>query len=194
MSEPTYTQTFTPPVDELACAEATLTVLHSIIRPISRDDMSRQTPCSEFDIAGLTEHLMSSITALGGAAGAEFPDNDQTAAVDRQIIMAARPALDAWHRRGLDGTVSLGPAEFPAKAAVGILALEFLVHGWDYAAAVDQDVEVPDELAGYVLELARAIITPEGRKVAGFDQPIESAGAASAFDQLLAYTGRNPQR
>jgi uncharacterized protein (TIGR03086 family) len=186
-------QTETPPVDELACAEATLTVLHNVIRPISRDDMSRQTPCSEFDIAGLTEHLLFSITALGGAAGAELPENNGDDAVDRRVVMAARPALDAWHKRGLDGTVSLGPAEFPAKAAVGILALEFLVHGWDYAAALGRPLEVPDALAGYVLDAAKDIITPEGRDIAGFDQPVETSGQASALDQLLAFTGRRPQ-
>jgi uncharacterized protein (TIGR03086 family) len=192
MADPTYKQTFTPPVDELACAEATLTVLHAVIRPLSRDDMSRPTPCTEFDVARLTEHLLSSITTLGGAAGAEFPDNNSEDAVDRQLIMAARPALDAWHRRGLDGTVSVGPGQFPATSAVSILSLEFLVHGWDYAQAVGRELEVPDTLAGYVLEAARGIITPEGRKAVGFDQPVEIGGDASEFEQLLAFTGRTP--
>lgn len=183
--------TETPPVDELACAEAALTVLQTVIRPISLADKSRQTPCREFDITGLTEHLMFSITTLGGAAGTEVPDSKDDA-VDRRVILAARPALDAWHRRGLDGSVSLGPGEFPAKAAVGILALEFLVHGWDYAAAMGQPLEVPDALAGYVLDLAKGIITPEGRGSVGFDPPVEIPGEASAFDHLLAYTGRRP--
>lgn len=192
MADPTYKQTFTPPVDELACAEATLTVLHDAIRPLSREDMSRPTPCTEFDVARLTEHLLSSITTLGGAAGAEFPDNDPDDAVDRQLIMAARPALEAWHRRGLDGAVAVGPGELPATSAVNILALEFLVHGWDYAQAVGRDLDVPDTLAGYVLEAAKGIITPEGREAVGFDQPIEIAEQASDFEQLLAFTGRQP--
>lgn len=192
MAEPTYEQTFTPPVDELACAEATLTVLQNIIHPISRDDMSRQTPCTQFDIAGLTEHLMASITTLGGAAGAQFPDNDPHEAVDRQIIMAARPALDAWRRRGLDGSVPVGPGEFPATSAVSILALEFLVHGWDYARAMERDLDVPDTLAGFVFEKAQGIITEEGRQFAGFDQAVPVSGDASAFEQLLAFTGRRP--
>lgn len=192
MSEPTYKQTSTPPVDQLACAEATLTVLQNIIHPISQDDMSRQTPCDEFDIAGLTEHLMLSITTLGGAAGAQFPDNNADDAVDRQIIMAARPALDAWHQRGLDGTVSLGPGDFPATSAVGILALEFLVHGWDYATAMDREIDVPDTLAGYVLDFAKALITPEGRTTGGFAQPVEVSSSATALEQLVAFTGRTP--
>ncbi|MDF2822867.1 MAG: hypothetical protein K0R68_275 [Mycobacterium sp.] len=192
MPEPTYEQTFTPPVDELACAEATLTVLQKVIGPISRDDMSRPTPCTEFDVAGLTAHLMSSIAALGGAAGAQFPDNDPQEAVDRQVIMAARPALDAWHRRGLDGSVPVGPGDFPASAAVSILALEFLVHGWDYARAMDRDLEVPDTLAGYVFDKAQGIITDDGRRFAGFAQPVQISGDAPAFQQLLAFTGRRP--
>lgn len=194
MADSTYKQTFTPPVDELACAEATLTVLHDVIRPLSRDDMSRRTPCTEFDVAALTEHLLSSITTLGGAAGAEFPDNHTEDAVDRQVIMAARPALDAWHRRGLEGSVSVGPGDFPAASAVNILSLEFLVHSWDYAQAVGRDLEVPDTLAGYVLQAAKGIITPEGRKAVGFDQPIEVGAQASDFEQLLAFTGRTPGR
>ncbi len=190
----TYQQVSTPPIDELACAEATLTVLLSAIHPIAREDMSRQTPCREFDIAGLTEHLVSSITAIGGAAGAEFPDDDGDDAVDRRVVAAARSALDAWHRRGLDGTVSLGPGEFPAPAAVSILGLEFLVHGWDYAAAMDRELDVSDTLAQYVLDKAEAIITPEGREFAGFGQPVETRSDASAFERLLAFTGRSPQR
>ena len=192
MADPTYTQTFTPPVDELACAEATLTVLHDAVRPLARDDMSRSTPCSEFDVAALTDHLMSSITALGGAAGADLPEDFPDGAVDRRLVMAARPALDAWHRRGLEGTVDLGPGAFPARSAVNILALEFLVHGWDYARAVGRDIEVPDTLAGYVLEAARGIITPEGRSAVGFDQPVQIGDDASDFAKLLAFTGRTP--
>jgi uncharacterized protein (TIGR03086 family) len=192
MADPTYSQTFTPPVDELACAEATLTVLHDAVRPLARDDMSRATPCSEFDVAALTEHLMSSITTLGGAAGADFPHDSADDAVDHRLIVAARPALDAWHRRGLEGTVDLGPGEFPARAAVNILALEFLVHGWDYARAVGRDIEVPDTLAGYVLEAARGIITPEGRSTVGFDQPVQIGDDTSDFAKLLAFTGRTP--
>ena len=156
--------------------------------------MAKQTPCTEFDITGLTEHLMFSITTLGGAAGAVFPDNDPEEAVSRRVNRAARPALDAWHRRGLDGSVALGPGDFPARAAVGILSLEFLVHGWDYAVAMDREIEVPDALAGFVLDVARGIITPEGRTSVGFGQPVELADNATAFEQLLAFTGRTPGR
>ena len=108
--------------------------------------------------------------------------------------MAARPALDAWHRRGLDGTVTFGSNDAPAKVLAGILSIEFLVHAWDYAAATGRQVKAPDSLSDYVMGLARAIITPQGRTSVGFDDPIEAPADASALDRLIAYTGRQPWR
>ena len=179
-----------PPADELECAEATFAVLQHVLHGIAADDLEKQTPCREFDVASLTDHLMNSITVIGGAAGAEMPERDQTESVERQVVLAARAALDAWKRRGLDGNVAFGSNEAPAKMMAGILCLEFLVHAWDYAAAVGRDVTAPDSLSDYVMGLARTIITPQGRTNVGFDDPIEVPDDASALDELLAFTGR----
>jgi uncharacterized protein (TIGR03086 family) len=179
-------------MDELACAEATLNVLGQVLKPLTHDDLAKQTPCREFDVVGLTDHLMNSITTLGGAAGAEFPDRDRSDPVQRQVLAAARPAVDAWQQRGLAGTVDFGPGPFPATVAAGILSVEFLVHAWDYAAATGHEIDVPDDVAAYVEQLAHGIITPEGRADVGFDPPIELAAEAGAFERLVAFTGRRP--
>jgi hypothetical protein len=54
-----------PPADELQSAEATLAVLVHVLHGIAKDDESKQTPCREFDVAALTDHLMNSITTIG---------------------------------------------------------------------------------------------------------------------------------
>lgn len=143
-------------------------------------------------MAQLTDHLLNSITVIGGAAGATFPDRDTGDSLEGQVIGAARPALDAWHRRGLDGTVSLGPNEVPARIGPGILSLEFLVHAWDYARATGRRVDVADSVAEYVLGLAKKIITPQGRSTVGFADPVDVADDAPALDRLVAFTGRRP--
>jgi uncharacterized protein (TIGR03086 family) len=181
-----------PPTDELASAEASLVVLQHVLHPIANDDWSKQTPCREFDIAKLTDHLMNSINVIGGAAGAELPERDTGDSVERQVVGAARPALDAWHRRGLDGTVTFGDNEAPARIMAGVLSVEFLIHAWDYAMAMGRPPKVPDSLSDYVMGLAQVIITPEGRTNVGFDDPVEVPADASALDRLIAYTGRNP--
>jgi len=181
-----------PPTDELDSAEATLGVLQQVLHTIAGDDMSRQTPCTEFDVTQLTGHLLKSITAVGGLVGAEFPGPEQSDSVERQVISVARPALDAWHRHGLEGNVPFGKGEMPAEGACAILSLEFLVHAWDYARAVGRDVEAPKPLAEYVLGLAHKVIRPELRGTAGFDDPVDVPDDAGALDQLIAFTGRNP--
>jgi uncharacterized protein (TIGR03086 family) len=181
-----------PPTDELDSAEATLGLLQQVLHTIASDDMSRQTPCTEFDVTQLTGHLLKSITAIGGMVDAELPEHNQSDSVERQIIGAARPALDAWHRHGLDGDVPFGGGEMPAKGACAILSLEFLVHAWDYAAAVGHEVDAPEPLAEYVLGLAHKVIKPELRGRAGFDDPVDVPADARALDQLIAFTGRSP--
>ena len=180
------------PTDELESAEESLAVLEQVLHGIGKDDEAKQTPCREFDVAKLTDHLMNSITVIGGAAGAELPERDRGDSVERQVILAARPALDAWHRRGLDGMVTAGTNEAPATIMAGILSLEFLVHAWDYAKATGRDVTASDALSDYVLGLAKTIITPQGRTNVGFDDPIDVAIDAGALDRLIAYTGRQP--
>lgn len=179
-----------PPTDELRSAEKSFAVLQHVLHGIADDDLHKQTPCREFDVAALTDHLLNSITTIGAMAGAEFGERNRDDSVEQQVVVAARPALDAWHRRGLDGTVEFGGNAAPATVMVGILSLEFLVHAWDYAAAIGREVDAPESLSDYVLGLAQKIITPEGRANVGFDDPIDVPADADALTRLLAYTGR----
>lgn len=183
-----------PPTDELHSAEDTLGVLQRVLHTIAADDLSRQTPCTQFDVSQLTGHLLRSITAIGGMAGAQIPERDEGDSVEGQVVSAARAALDAWHRRGLDGSVPFGKGELPAKTACAILSLEFLVHAWDYAAAVGHEVNAPEPLSEYVLGLAHHIIRDEQRASAGFDDPVDVPADAGALEQLVAFTGRTPAR
>ena len=125
-----------PPTDELDSAEASLGVLQNVLHPIANEDWSKQTPCREFDIASADRpsdeldrrhrrRRRCGATRTGSHRYGRAPG-----------VVAARPALDAWHRRGLDGTVKFGDNEAPARVMAGILSLEFLVHAWDYAAAM----------------------------------------------------------
>ncbi|PXX13212.1 TIGR03086 family metal-binding protein [Mycolicibacterium moriokaense] len=180
------------PADELESAEESLAVLENVLRGIAKDDESKQTPCREFDVAKLTDHLMNSITVIGGHAGADLPERNPNDSVEQQVMLAARPALDAWRKRGLDGTVPFGGGEAPATMMAGVLSLEFLVHAWDYAMATGRKVDASDPLSDYVMGLAKVVITPAGRTSVGFDDPVAVSADAGALDRLIAYTGRQP--
>ncbi|MGV0849429.1 TIGR03086 family metal-binding protein [Mycolicibacterium phlei] len=181
-----------PPADELGAAEKSFAVLVHVLNGVAADDLHKQTPCREFDLAGLTDHLLNSITGLGAMAGAQFGERNRGAPVASQVVEPGRAALDAWRRRGLDGQVDFHGNAGPARMMVGILALEFLVHAWDYATTVGRPVDAPDSLSDYVLRFAQSVITPQARGAAGFDDPVDVAADAGALERLIAYTGRRP--
>jgi uncharacterized protein (TIGR03086 family) len=121
-----------------------------------------------------------------------MPQRDQDAPLETQVADAAQAALEAWRRRGLEGTVKLGPQELPAATPVNILSLEFLVHAWDFARATGRDMVVSEPVADYALQLAGKVITPESRGFAGFADSVETAADAAVLDRLIAFTGRQP--
>src|SRR5690348_5203839 len=126
--------------------------------------------------------------------GADISVPQDTDSVEGLVIAAARPALDAWHRHGLQGEVPFGSRSMPAQVAVSVFSLEFLVHGWDYATAVGHDLRAPDSLTEYVLGLAQQLVKPEQRGAAGFAEPVPVADDASPLQRLIAFTGRDPAR
>jgi uncharacterized protein (TIGR03086 family) len=179
-------------LDELSCAEATLAALQHVLRGMGATELANQTPCTEFDVAALTDHLMNSLAVIGASAGAQLPSRDNGAALESQVADAAQAVLEAWRRHGLKGTVGLNSNEVPAVMPVGVLSLEFLVHAWDFARATDREVVVSDQVSEYVLGLAGKVITPQARGYAGFADPVETGPDAAAFDRLVAFTGRQP--
>ena len=80
----------------------------------------------------------------------------------------------------------------PAHLALGILSLELVVHGWDFAVALHRPFHVSDAHAAHVLGLAQQTLTTDSRATAGFDPPVLVPATAGALDQLIAFTGRDP--
>ena len=156
-------------------------------------DYHKPTVCTEFDVTQLAEHLIGSVMYLGAAAqaGAGASAEPVTGPLENRVAAAAQATLEAWHVRGLDGEVKVGPHEMPAGAALGILSIEFLVHAWDFAQATGQQVVVSDEVAQHVLGVARQIISPEVRAGGSFADPIEAGPDGGRLDRLVAFTGRN---
>jgi uncharacterized protein (TIGR03086 family) len=179
------------PLDELSCAEATSAVLQNVLRGLDSSDLARQTPCSEYTVAQLTDHLLTGMTRIGSAAGADLPERDLDAPLETQVADAADAVLEAWRRKGLEGTVELASTQLPATAAVGILSVEFLIHAWDFAMATDRRVVVSGPVCEYVQGLAGKIVTPSLR-AGRFAEPVAIAGDVDVLDRLIAFTGRQP--
>ncbi|MBW8711521.1 MAG: TIGR03086 family protein, partial [Mycobacterium sp.] len=93
---------------------------------------------------------------------------------------------------GLADKVVFSGRTLPAHLALGILSLELLVHGWDFAVALERPFHVSGAHAAHVLGLASQTLNAHSRATAGFDPPVPVPADASPLDQLIAFTGRNP--
>ncbi|MUM19059.1 TIGR03086 family protein [Mycobacterium sp. CBMA271] len=176
------------PLETVADARA---ALHEVIGQLTEADNDKQTPNAKFTVAQLTEHLQNSIKLLGGAAGADIAIISQGSIADR-LLPQSQAAVDAWQRRGVDGTVTLPIGEFPAEVAVRILASEFLVHAWDYAVSTGQKFAPPEALAASALASAQMIIQPERRDGDFFAEEVSVPAGSSNLVRLIAFTGRDP--
>ncbi len=189
--EPGLTEmTASPPdLDPLLSAEACLAVCQLVLRGVSGSDLARPTPCTEFTVAQLVDHLVESLQRLGGMVGAEVAPSGSTD-VEPRVADAGQQALEAWRRHGLDGSVPFGDRQLPASFGASLLSLELLVHAWDLAVATDQKVPVSDQMATYVHSLAEQVISPEGRARGAFADAVDVGADASPLDRLVAFTGR----
>jgi uncharacterized protein (TIGR03086 family) len=176
-------------LNQLTCAEATLAVCQNVLRGISDGDLDKPTPCSEFTIGELADHLIGSMVSLGGMAGGAVT-TAETGTVESRVAFAAQQALEAWDKRGLEGTVKLGRQDMPATLAAGILSIELLVHGWDFAMATGRQVVVSDKVSLFVLDLAHQVISPQAREGGSFADAIEVGPDVDLLDRLIAFSGR----
>jgi uncharacterized protein (TIGR03086 family) len=174
----------------LTAADASLAACQVVLRGVEASQLAGPTPCTQMSVGDLVEHLTGALTRLAGMVGAEVGPAPGGADPEARVATVAQQTLEAWQRRGLDGTVDLGGHDAPASHAATILPLELLVHGWDLATATGQKLPVADDLAAYVLELAQQFITPQVRAGGSFGEPVEVDSQAPAIDRLVAFTGR----
>jgi len=176
-------------LDQLTAAEASLAICQHVLRDMGPGDGKAQTPCAKYDVDQLVNHLVGSMVALGSAVGVQITPASAGSSEVR-VADAAQVLLEGWRRRGLDGTVKLGPGEMPAELASRILTLEFLVHAWDFAQATGQPLPTDEILAAYALEMAHGLIAPKMRDGDRFADEVMVGPDDNAMTRLVAFTGR----
>jgi uncharacterized protein (TIGR03086 family) len=176
------------PIDELSSAEAALAVAQRVLRQVGESDLESATPCEDFTVDALLDHLFGSIASIGKALGVTVPDQP-AATPEVRIADAAQATLEAFRARGTEGALDMGFAELPATTVANILNLELLVHAWDFARATGQELSVSPVLSDYVLGLARNTISPQMRGKSFAEETLVDESAAS-LERLVAFTGR----
>lgn len=173
----------------LVAAEAALAALQPVLRNIKPADARAATPCSEYDVDALVDHLLGALAGLGAIAGAGEPVSAHDSYEDR-VSTVAGDVITAWKSVDLGGTVQTPGGERPADFVVRIIALELVLHGWDLAQATGQVPHVADGVVSYVRELTTPVI--ESIRGTSFKPAVETPADASPIDAFAAFAGRTP--
>jgi uncharacterized protein (TIGR03086 family) len=164
--------------------------LGGVVAGIRPDQLDAATPCDDFTVRGVLEHMVSGAAAFAAAfRGTPPPEpdlRDPLGAFPEALgdLVAAISAPGA-----LDQTVEAPFGALPGDAFARFVVLDGLVHGWDMAVATGQGYDPPEELVTVVDEFAHHALDPL-RDGTTFADAVEPAPDASPIERLANYTGR----
>jgi uncharacterized protein (TIGR03086 family) len=185
--------------DLLASAAAALADITADIKP---DQLTARTPCADFDVRALLNHLLFWGPSLEAAGRKESVPPPAASESDVDLVTdgyatVLRTHLDrvatTWRAPAAwTGVTRMGgPTEMPGAVIGRMLTTELLVHGWDLARATGQR---PTWDAGLV-DAVHAEVTAnaaQGRAMGVYGPAVEVPATASTMDRALAMTGRDP--
>lgn len=176
-----------------------LAVTRRTVAGISSDQFNASTPCGEWDVRGLLNHLVAgnwwaselaqgkTIEDVGTRLDGDIVGDDPLGAYDRSAEAAAA-AFEAPGALDAPCAVSYGPV--PGSVYAGHRFLDVFVHGWDLAVATDQDATLDPALVAACL----AVVEPQADLLRGSGQfgeeVVEAPAGADAQTRLLATLGR----
>jgi uncharacterized protein (TIGR03086 family) len=177
--------------------------LLTVVARVHDGQLDSPTPCEGRDVGQLLQHVAGLAGAFRAAADKDFgpwtdtdPDANGWPGLEagwRETISERVPALvEAWRApEAWQGTTRAGGQDLPAEVA-GLVALDELVlHGWDLARATGQDYVCDDATAQACMRFVGQF--DEAGTPGLFGPAVDVGADATAFEQVLARSGRNPR-
>lgn len=178
-------------MDPVELFERAATRAADVARTVGADQRSLPTPCAEWDVAALMDHMAGGMQYVHAALGT---DGSSVAAWPDAAAVTA--CVEALRSPGALDRRCMSPAGFEwsvGEAAAGT-AMDQLVHTWDLAVALDADRTLDPELADAVAAMFLPAMPEVGRQAGFVGAEIAVGEDASAQDRLLGAMGRDPSR
>ncbi|MBO2449009.1 TIGR03086 family protein [Actinomadura barringtoniae] len=177
--------------------------LRTAVRGLGAEDLTKPTPCSEWNVAQVIQHAVGDQIAyaafITGGPGPEddpfSPSGSLAESPEAMVERATAASAAAWATVAPDAqevAVPMPPNKMTAEIGAGACAVDALVHAWDIALATGRPSPITPELARTLLPVAHAIVIEPLRQYGAFAQPIEDAPGDTDVAALLHFLGRNP--
>jgi uncharacterized protein (TIGR03086 family) len=168
-----------------------------VLAGVSNDQLSTSSPCSEWDVAAVIDHLvgtnywmLQAVSAATPGAGAQDASSGDYRARFDEVAGSLLTALsvDGFATR----EVALPFGTFTGDQFSDFVSLETLTHAWDLAKATSQDTDLAPDAAEHLLKVAQKMMSDDAREGnANFGAVQPCAPDAPAADRLAAFLGRS---
>jgi uncharacterized protein (TIGR03086 family) len=182
-------------VDQL---DSVLATVDPLVAAVGSDQWAAPTPCSDWDVRGLLNHLVRGNEVYAAAlAGREGParDADVLGADPAAAYQASAAAVVGAFREpgALDRPVTVPFGTVPGAMALDLRIVEVLTHGWDLARATGRTVSFPDDVVEQEIAFSRQALPmiPPERSPFAPSHPVPDD--AAPLDRLVALLGRDPR-
>jgi uncharacterized protein (TIGR03086 family) len=178
------------PMDVLSQLDEVGALLAGVVGDITPDDLDKPTPCAEFMVRGVLEHMIGGATMFTAAFRGVEPAEPDTGDVLAGFGPTLGGLVEAIREPGaLDRTVQAPFGAVPGATFARFVVLDGLVHGWDLATATGQRYDPPDALVAEVETFTKDAIAPL-RDGSTFADAVEPPASATPIERLAALTGR----
>jgi uncharacterized protein (TIGR03086 family) len=165
-------------------------VLGGVIANLRPEHLDQPTPCADFTVRGILEHMIGGATAFAAAYRGDEPAEPDLRDPVRGVQHALSELGAAIASPGaLDRTIQAPFGEVDGASFARFVVLDGLVHGWDMATATGQPYEPPDALVAAADAFARQALDPL-RDGQTFAAAVTPGPDANPIERLAAYTGR----
>lgn len=169
-------------------------MLKDVAGAIRDDQLGDATPCTDFTVRGVLEHMTTLASGFAPMFRGEDPPEtgpEPDGVLTEQFAVAMDELLAAVEAPGaLDRTIPTPAGTMPGAAFARLVALDGLVHGWDLASSTHQGWHPPEHLVVEVDAFARQAISSEMRDGGAFGPERSAPADADAMARLIAFTGR----
>lgn len=179
-------------MDSLTAHQRAQEAFAAVLATINADQLGASTPCSEWSVGDLIEHVFggNELAARGiGLYDQPPPRPDNLLDAHRATAEAAQQAFAS--PGAMDAVIELPIGQVPARFFLPMRTIDALTHAWDLAVATGRPTDLDPELAEEQLAAARQLVQPgfrgQGRPFAE-EQPC--ATDRPPADQLAAFLGR----
>jgi uncharacterized protein (TIGR03086 family) len=166
--------------------------LGAVVAGITPEQLDRPTPCANFTVRGVLEHMVGGATAFTAAFRGEAPPEADLSDPLASFGPVIGELLDTIREPGsLEKTIQAPFGEVTGDVFARFVVLDGLVHGWDMATATGQAYDPPAALVAEAEAFARQTLDPL-RDGDTFADAVEPAPGSTPIERLAAYTGRRP--